>query len=405
MLVVVAVALAVAHGGAGAHHHALPAAGSPDPRGSALATSSNSAAMSVLGGQSLMKVVPFGPRAVWVQTQNQERVSGGGQGIEITTDDGRRWFNATPRGLGVDGGTHYLTGFVALSATRAWLTYGGVISSAHQILATTGDGGRHWSRVGTLPDAGCTLQFTSAESGTCVDAVGAGGSMPIGIYRTYDGGASWHKIFQSPISSSTAVGSIPFGCDKSVRFENATTGFVFFWCAGGTGATIYATSDGGVTWSSRDVAPPSPVPTGGGGFGGTAVFDGRTGAVPYLGGNYSAVFVTSDGGRTFHPVYPTGARRTWAVDLISPTRWRLTHGQEILATNNAGASWFALTSSTELTPTSYAKGAPPGGLVDFVTVRDAWLTENQYGSNSSLWHSTDGGRTWRRVAVPGTRKG
>lgn len=87
--------------------------------------------------------------------------------------------------------------------------------------------------------------------------------------------------------------------------------------------------------------------------------------------------------------------------MISPTQWRLTLGRQILGTNDAGASWFTVTSSTVLHVTTYQPGAPPGGVVTFTTASDAWLLENAGGSNAVLLRSSNGGRSWRRVAVPG----
>ena len=398
LLVLVAVAAAWQGSGGGTHpasplrvHTSSPGRGSPSG-------SSNLAALTVLGGQSLLQVIPFGSSTLWVSTMDQVKLTGGGQGIEWTANAGKTWNDVTPAGLGVTGGTHWINGFFALSPTRAWLVYGGVEKGA-QVIETTNDAGRHWSKVGVLPQGGCTLQFVTLRDGTCTDAVGALGSMPIGIYRTANGGASWRKIFQSsPLTTSNTTGSIPFGCDKSIHFENATKGFALFWCAGGTGAFIYETTNGGVIWVERHVTQPR-VPLGGGGFVGPPVFVGSQGAVPYGGGSYSAVFVTDNGGQSFHPVYPPGKPRQWAVDVISPTQWRLTYGKEILATNNGGTSWFTITSNTVLRSDSYAKGAPTGGLVEFTTPEDGWLTENS--ANSMLLHNGDGGRHWNIVKVPG----
>ena len=404
-LLVRVVAAAAWQGRGGGTHPSSPLrVHASSPRRGSLGGSSNLTALAVLGGQSLLQVVPFGPSTLWVSTANEVKLSGGGQGIELTTNAGRTWNDVTPPGLSVDGGTHWINGFFALSPTRAWLVYGG-IEKGPQVIETTSDAGRHWSKggVGTgvsaLPQSGCTLQFVTLQDGTCTDAVGAGGSMPIGIYRTSDGGVSWRKIFQSsPSTTSKTPGSIPFACDKSIHFESATKGFVLFWCTGGTGAFIYETTDGGVSWAERDVTQPK-VPLGGGGFTGPPVFVGSKGAVPYGGGSYSAVFVTSNGGQSFHPVYPPGKPRQWAVDVISPSQWRLTYGKEILATNNGGTSWFTVTSNTVLRSDSYAKGAPPGGLVEFTTPNDGWLTENL--TSSLLLRTDDGGRRWNIVKVPG----
>lgn len=405
-LIVFVTAIVVWQTSGGTTHPASPfRVNASSPKGGSPSGSSNLSALTVLGGQSLSQVVPFGLNTLWVTTANQVKSTGGGQGIELTTNAGRTWTNVTPPGLSVDGGTHWMNGFFAFSPTRAWIV-AGRFSVGPQILETTSDAGHHWSRIGVLPAPLCTLQFVTPLDGTCVDAVGAGGSMPIGIYRTANGGASWHKMFQSsPSTTSATPGSIPFACDKRIHFESATKGFVLFWCGGGTGAFIYETTNGGVTWAEQNVTQPSPVPLGGGGFIGLPVFNGAKGAVAYGGGSYSAVFVTVNGGQSFHPVYPPGKFRMWAVDILSPQQWRLTYGKEILATNNGGSSWFTVTSNTVLVTTgfvkgSYVKGAPPGGLVDFVSPNDGWFTENT--ANPLLLRTNDGGRKWRIVTVPGT---
>jgi|GEM_PF-4291949 len=400
-LIVIIAAIAIWQASGGTTHPVSPLrVNASSPKGGSPSGSSNLTALPILSGQILSQVVPFGLNTVWVSTVDAVKLTGGGQGIELTTNAGKTWKNVTPPGLSVDGGTHWITGFSALSPTRAWVVYGG-IEKGPQTIETTSDAGRHWSKVGVMP-AACSLQFVTSQDGTCSQLFGAGGSMPIGIYRTANGGASWHKIFQSGISStSTTPGSIPFGCDKSLPFESATKGFALFWCNGGTGAIIYGTTNGGVTWAERNVVQPT-MPLGGGGFTGPPVFIGSKGAVPYGGGNYSAVFVTDNGGQSFHPVYPPGKPRQWAVDIISPSQWRLTYGKEILATDNGGTSWFTVTSNTVLRNTSYVKGAPPGGLVDFVSTSDGWLTENTV--DSLLLRTNDGGHQWRAVAVPGTKK-
>ena len=350
--------------------------------------------------RGLNLVVPAGPNALWALTQNETRLSGGAQSVELTTNAGRTWSNVTPPGLAVDGGARYLIRLVALSATRAWIDYGAA-SSGPSFLATTRDAGRHWSHVGPLPPSGCLLQFVSPRDGTCTTLGGAMGSMVVTIYRTADGGARWRQVFTNRPSTTTTRGSLPFGCDKTISFANATTGWALFFCNAGSGAIIDVTTNGGATWTPCAVTPPRSVPEGGGGFTGPLVVRGGRGAVPYVVGGDAALYVTRDGGRSFTPVYPPGPPRAWAVDVLSPAQWRLTLGRVVLGTNDAGARWFRFTGSTVLRATSYGSGAPPGGLVTFTTQRDAWLFENAGGTNAALLRSSDGGRSWRRVALPG----
>ncbi|MGC2484735.1 MAG: sialidase family protein [Acidimicrobiales bacterium] len=355
----------------------------------------------VLGGQSLSSITPIGAKVLWAWTQNQSALTGGGQDIEFTTNGGRTWNNATPTGLSVEGGAHWINGFFALSSTRAWLVYGRVDKNP-QYLETTSDAGRHWSKVGVLPRHYCTLQFVTPLDGTCTVYAGAAGSMGITIYRTSDGGAHWSNLFDSymtpaSLNEPTPPGGLPFSCDKSISFTSATTGWALFLCAGGF-SPIYESTNGGATWVQRNALPPSPLPSGGSGFSGTPVFSGAHGAVAYTYGSYSLVYVSDNAGRTFRPVYPPGKRRPWSVALLSPREWRLAYKDSILGTDNAGQSWFVVTSDANqvVPPERYASPAPD---VLFAKTSLAWLIENNV-----LLRTVNEGQSWKTIAVPGTQE-
>jgi photosystem II stability/assembly factor-like uncharacterized protein len=360
----------------------------------------------VLDGQSVNQVVAFGPDLLWVFTANETATSGGGQGIELTSNAGRTWRNVTPPGLSVDGGDRWMGNFGALTPTTAWVV-SGRIESGPQVIETTQNAGRTWSRVGVLPTppGGCELQFVNVHDGTCTVLGGALGSMLITIFRTSDSGASWYKVYaNTPNTTSARKGAIPFGCDKDVDFTSSTKGFTLFFCAGGSGADVEESLNGGSSWFERPVVQPKSVPEGGGGFAGPPVFAGSKGAIPYVVGRDSEVYVTENGGRTFHPVYPPGKPKQWAEDIMSPLIWRLTYGKTILGTDNGGNTWFTLTSNTVLEANDYTKGAPPGGLVQFGSTSDGWLTENRYDTNSIVLRTDDGGRQWHTDVVPGTKR-
>jgi photosystem II stability/assembly factor-like uncharacterized protein len=404
LIVVVAVfAISVGIGGLN-HPIPPPRVGTSNPPASTLTGSSNGAAPVVLGGQSIVRTVAFAPSTLWVFTQNETALSGGGQGIELTTNGGTTWTDVTPPGLNVEGGSRWLGDFVALSPTRAWVV-SGRLDKGPQIIETTHNAGRTWSKVGLLPPNGCELQFVNVHDGTCTFLEGAMGSMIIRILRTADDGVTWRQVYvNTPNTTSATKGSIPFGCDKNIDFTSAQKGFAFFWCAGGSGAIIEESTNGGSTWTEQPVVPPTSVPEGGGGFSGPPVLSCSNGAIPYSVGRDSEIYVTNNGGRSFHPVYPPGKPRQWMEDIVSPSIWRLSYGTQILGTNNGGHTWFTVTSKTVLQTTNYSKSAPPGGLVQFSTTRDGWLTENLYDTNSVLLRTTDGGRQWKKVVVPGIKK-
>lgn len=223
------------------------------------------------------------PAAIWVvgaTTVWAWWTSGEAQGIERSNDAGHSWSNATPPELDKQLGDHFIKGFYALGAEHAWVTYGGVGSSARQTIASSSDGGRQWTVLGRSPSAyGCELQFATPADGWCTVIGAAAGSESVQIYRTEDGGRHWRSVYNNGPGGKTALGGLPFGCDKNVQFVNTTVGWAIFLCNGGL-APLYETTDGGTTWVRRGVAAPS-FPFIDGGFADVPDLFGRTGAVGY----------------------------------------------------------------------------------------------------------------------------
>lgn len=346
-------------------------------------------------GQSLQRAWPIGTETAWVWTQN---LAGGPQALERSTDGGKDWTDVTPPGLDQQIGNRFISDFYGLDADHAWVVYGGVASSAAQIISSTSDGGRHWRVIGRRPSTyGCDLQFVTPTEGWCTVIGPAAGSESVELYRTLDGGKHWAVVSETSPSTVTPAGSLPFGCDKDIQFVNPSTGWAVFACAAGV-ASLYETTNGGKTWVSRAVAAPSGALEYGSGFVGIPVLDGADGAVGYtISGPSpkSVAYVSSDAGASWHPVTPPGPPEPWLVDVINPLRWRLVHGDRILGTDDAGRSWYTITSDVSFKLYySYLSPTPP--VVDFATRNVGWIV------SSSLWRTTDGGSTWLRVAVPGT---
>jgi hypothetical protein len=66
-------------------------------------------------------------------------------------------------------------------------------------------------------------------------------------------------------------------------------------------------------------------------------------------------------------------------------------------TADGGRTWFAVPAPPAPPADMFQSGPPPGGVgrVLFTSARDGWA----FGP--SVWRTTDGGATWRRVRVPG----
>jgi photosystem II stability/assembly factor-like uncharacterized protein len=140
---------------------------------------------------------------------------------------------------------------------HAWLACGAPASDETQDKAVyvSADGGATWSLAarsgqpgpGALTSAGSLVQLTVASPASGV-LVLAG----YGLLRSADGGATWS-------TTSVSARSIPSGNDVlTASFADPTHGWAATCCGGGAAfgsPGLFATADGGATWSAVAVSP------------------------------------------------------------------------------------------------------------------------------------------------------
>jgi photosystem II stability/assembly factor-like uncharacterized protein len=289
-------------------------------------------------------------------------------------------------------GTSYLGDVDVLDDVDAWIVHGDVRFHVQQ-LEFTKNAGRTWSMVSTLPKGGCTIQFVSPAVGWCTEYGGALGSMFITVFHTSDGGRDW-TLFSRNNANTDPKGTLPFGCDKELYFDNATIGWADFFCNGGV-APMYETLDAGKTWVQRPNAAPKGVIDGGSGFAGAPMTSGAHVAVGFTAYSptRSLVYVSNNGGRNFAPV-PVPVRGHQVLqDLLTASSWKIIWGHTIYVTDNAGQTWHSVASNIDITSLYNAQSGLPTA-VHFVSAKVGWLT------GSSLWRSVDGGVTWSRLQIP-----
>ena len=94
-----------------------------------------------------------------------------------------------------------------------------------------------------------------------------------------------------------------------------------------------------------------------------------------------------------------GVSRTWDISLLNPTQWRLVDDDQVLVTNNAGATWQTIRADRTLT----TYGAPHAltGPTQFITPTTGWFTPGV--EQQQAWKTTDDGTTWIQIAIPGVQ--
>jgi photosystem II stability/assembly factor-like uncharacterized protein len=205
------------------------------------------------------------------------------------------------------------------------------------------------------------MDFLNADDGWLMTSPGAGaGQEPLAVYRTTDGGATWARIAVTSMQNPSPDGLPDRGNKTGFAFESAEDG----WLTGSTGMTagswLYSTSDGGKTWTTRTLSPPS-----GYSFIGAfpitfpPVFRDITGVMPIVwttstSRTLTSFYVTTDAGLHWRPTPPLNGRegvRAWSWPDAS-------HGFAVLGSdfcsfNAASTAWHCqltpqITSATEL---------------------------------------------------------
>ncbi len=316
-----------------------------------------------------------------------------------TADGGRSW--AQVLSLATGAGGQVVTGFY--SPKDAWAAASA--NAGALIVDRTTDGGKTW-RQGTVTVLHLIprfVTFADPEHGWLWASHGAAMGSEAGVLlASTDGGAHWTPVADAAADGS---GSIPFtGIKGGVLFTSPLDGWLVRRDPAPGAVLLYATHDGGKSWTPRPLPPPGK---------GWNVSYVETpvvsGAVLLLASQWVAVdqrntpnpfqwvFYTShDGGRTWSPMDPT-PQYLGTVAFLNPLDGVAVRSAKFETTDDGGLTWHRIAPSQ-----AFLLGDVQ---LDFVSQAVGFVLLRQHAvpwqkqPGDKLFATHDGGLTWTLVAA------
>lgn len=316
-----------------------------------------------------------------------------GTQLLTTRDGGQTWTNITPAAISPQ--SMILAHFQ--SPNLGWVA--ALRPDVSMTVYQTVDGGHAWSKGVTFPvrygDGNGRIAFANARDGWIEVLTAGNGALQAQLFATSDGGRTW-----SPVSTTGAQrGQMPFGGD--ITFRSATTGYLTGAprASGGPGVRtwLYRTTDGGRTWIHQRLTYPADLSSGL-----VAVekpsFFGQQGFLPVAVskglGEQMLLYQTLDGGKTWSLAYRFPNGFLHFVFATAYSGWAY-EGAVLYRTQDGGRTWSLL-------PGNAILPGPSQGFyssrLSFANDQDGWfLFQNLRSGATQLLTTGDGGFTWQAL--------
>lgn len=298
------------------------------------------------------------------------------------------------------------SGFFA-NATTAWVAYNSAENIPSEIIPPTvwrtQDGGQTWTRSQPLPHKFArrpSLIFIDAQTGWLMNFHFGMALHGVNIFATTDRGRTWNEV-ANPDDEDENSREKWIECNKdNFTFMDSYTGWVVGTCWDGR-VYFRKTVDGGLTWQSETLLPPTQAPQYCNPFlvsslqiqsslqFGAFIVECVDGSKPTP-LTYDFLYVTQDGGQTWLPhLLPMPELQRPIVEFINPSvGWLIgtisQNSSQVYQTQDGGKRW---------TPLAKVDGL--ARRIDYIDKQTGWIVMGKAdGSQQTLMQTLDGGQSW-----------
>jgi len=261
-------------------------------------------------------------------------------------------------------------------------------------LVDTIDGGVTWSSL-AVPFPGGQIEFIDAARGFILVGRGAAaGSIAVDVYSSMDGGLSWSQVYAMQPGVGDDVNTLPFGGQKSgISFLDGLRGWVGGSIPMEGYVYLYASSDGGHTWSKQNLSLPIGFETAMTEVGVAKFFSGTDGVLPVR-------LMMENSGFDFYVTHDSGVTWTSTSPLISNGQYSLASIDDFFVwdgsaalnvSHDGGQTWNSIATNINITDILMK--------FEFVDAQTGWALTGDAANHHSLYRTLDGGVTWN-VLIP-----
>ena len=264
-----------------------------------------------------------------------------------------------------------------------------LVGTVGQGIMRSADGGETWQRVsiyqGVHPE---TLVRTLVSNPLQPEVVFAGTGT--GLYQSNDAGENWHLV-ESALSDYSVWALAIDPVDPEVMFAGTGTP---------TPATLFRSSNGGISWEQRPVEVAEECPNVGSPRVTRIAIDPVTRSNIWMGLEVDGVRHSTDRGDTWVAVdggIPNPDVHGVAVTAGPPKTVFVVVSDDVFTSTDDGVTWKSI-GVRQIFPWTYPRGItvqPDDPKVVFVTIGDT--TPGRVGA---VMRSKDTGRTWENLSLP-----